>query len=133
MLHTAIDSFRVDDNRTINHHGRMRTIGDKQKNVEINNFVEDHGDEPLARDYNLVQRYEIFHSINFKENSCLDNFYRNEQKKIDAVREFYKNRTSKDEAVMNVLTYFGKYGIPVIFMIFAAIYWITGISKYFLS
>ena len=111
----------------------MRTIGDKQKNVEINNFVEDHGDETLARDYNLVQRYEIFRSINFKENSCLDNFYRNEQKKIDAVREFYKNRTSKDETVMNILTYFGKYGIPVIFMIFAAIYWITGISKYFLS
>ena len=76
---------------------------------------------------------KYFIPLIFKENSYLDNFYRNEQKKIDAVREFYKNRTSKDEAVMNVLTYFGKYGIPVIFMIFAAIYWITGISKYFFS
>ena len=66
MLHTAIDSFRVDDNRTINHHGRTRTIGDKQKNVEINNFVEDHGDDTLGRDYNLVQRYrtkcQTFHA-----------------------------------------------------------------------
>ena len=51
---------------------------------------------------------------------------------MDAVKEFYENNAMNDEIIVKILTSFGKFGTPVIFMMFAAIYWITGISKYFL-
>ena len=51
-MHTAIDCFRVDENRTVNHHGRIRKVGEKQDSVDtviVDNFV-------APRDYDLVQR-----------------------------------------------------------------------------
>ena len=58
--------------------------------------------------------------------------FRNEKKKVDAVKEFYEKNALNDEFIVKVLTSFGKFGTPVIFMLFAAIYWTTGMSKYFL-
>ena len=54
-------------------------------------------------------------------------------KKVDAIREFYNKRAIDDETIVKFLTSFGKYGIPLIFLIFTIVYWTTGISKYFLA
>ena len=58
-------------------------------------------------------------------------FYRDEMKKVDAIREFYNKGAIKDETIVTSLTSFGKYGIPTIFLIFTVTYWTTGILKYF--
>ena len=58
---------------------------------------------------------------------------RDEMKKVDAIREFYNKRAIDDETIVKFLTSFGKYGIPLIFLIFTIVYWTTGISKYFLA
>lgn len=54
-------------------------------------------------------------------------------KKVDAIRDFYEKRAIHDDTIANVLTSFGKYGIPIIFLIFVTAYWTTGIFKYFLA
>ena len=59
--------------------------------------------------------------------------YRDEMKKVDAIREFYNKGAINDETIVYGLTSFGKYGIPTIFLIFTITYWTTGILKYFLS
>ena len=50
LLQTAIDIYRIDEGRTINHHGRIRTIGDMKDEKKINNFINNTNE----RDYNLV-------------------------------------------------------------------------------
>ena len=52
LLQTAIDIYRVDEGRTINHHGRFRTVGSMKDEKMMNNFIH----ESNERDYNLVQR-----------------------------------------------------------------------------
>ena len=57
ILHTAIDSYRVDENRTVNHHGQVRRVGNHKAH---NNFFEKNlngnGESKIVRDYGLVQR-----------------------------------------------------------------------------
>ena len=64
-----IDSYRVDENRNINHHGQIRTINSNNNKVfsklqikdllddvnkkEVGDFADDNN---LMRDYNLVHR-----------------------------------------------------------------------------
>ena len=61
----------------------------------------------------------------------LKHFYRDEMKKVDAIKEFYSKGAINDETIVTCLTSFGKYGIPIIFLIFTVTYWTTGILKYF--
>ena len=56
---------------------------------------------------------------------------RDEKKKINAVKDFYDNTKFTDENIVKILTMFGKLGTPMIFLIFAGIYWTTGILKYY--
>ena len=55
ILHTAIDSYRVDENRTVNHHGQVRKVGSQ---VAPDSLLEKHlnGERKIVRDYGLVQR-----------------------------------------------------------------------------
>ena len=56
--------------------------------------------------------------------------FRDEKKKVDAVKDFYEKYTIEDDTVVKVLTFFGKVGVPIIFLVFIAGYWVTGISKF---
>lgn len=128
ILHTAIDSYRVDENRTVNHHGQVRRVG---SHIARNNFIEknlnDNGGSKMVRDYGLVQRYCSW--THMASSIILDE--RDESKKVNAIREFYNKRAINDETIVVFLTSFGKYGIPSIFFIFTIVYWTTGILKYF--
>ena len=42
----------VPEGRTINHHGRIRTVGDIKDEKQMNNFINDIN----GREYDLVQR-----------------------------------------------------------------------------
>ena len=59
--------------------------------------------------------------------------FRNEQTKVNAVKEYYANLAKRNEKIVRMMTMFGKYGTPALFLAFACIYWITGVSKHFLS
>lgn len=52
LLQTTIDIYRVDEGRTINHHGRIRKVGEVKDDMKMNNILNDLNE----RDYNLVQR-----------------------------------------------------------------------------
>ena len=56
---------------------------------------------------------------------------RNERTKNDAVRDFYEKNANLDDFIVKFLSSTGKFGIPIIFLVFAACYWIIGYSKYF--
>ena len=64
MLYTAIDAYRVDEEREINNHGSIRIVGEneneKQKeSTKHNNFLDATSNnkvDPNFRDYNLVHR-----------------------------------------------------------------------------
>ena len=57
------------------------------------------------------------------------NNQRNEEKKVAAVEEYYASANS-DESKVKFLLGIAKVGIPLFFLIFAAIYWSLGIIKY---
>ena len=55
ILHTIIDSYRVDENRTVNLHGAARKVGISGSETKLNNFM-NNNDFASNRDYNFVQR-----------------------------------------------------------------------------
>merc|ERR1719342_467247 len=119
-----IDSYRVDENRNINHHGQIRTINSKNNKVfsklKIKDLLDDANKKEVgdfADDNNLMRDYNLVH--------------REEKKKINAVKDFYENTKFTDENIVKILTLFGKLGTPMIFLTFAGIYWTTGILKYY--
>ena len=58
---------------------------------------------------------------------------RNEKSKVKAVKEYYETNANNEAKIVMILEKVGRIGTPIIFLVFAAIYWITGISKYFVA
>ena len=59
-------------------------------------------------------------------------YCRNEEKKVQAVKDYYK-QASADENKVKILVTIAKVALPTGFLIFAAIYWTIGILKYLLG
>ena len=52
---------------------------------------------------------------------------------MNAVKEYYETNANNEAKIVIFLEKVGRIGTPIIFLVFAAIYWITGISKYFVA
>ena len=59
-------------------------------------------------------------------------FSRNEKTQVEALMDYYMENDGSDKQVlMKVCQIVGQWGIPVVFLVFATVYWTMGMAKYY--
>ena len=128
LLHTYKDMLREEENREVNHHGRVRKLGedddangtdasaspDKQ---EVNNWV---GVDNPAMSMSQQKLTDL----------KLNLVSRHEDVQVDALREYYDTLVPTSEKKLARADFLGLTVIPVIAISFVVCYWIIGILKY---
>ena len=122
MLHTFMDNLRVDENRTINHHGQQRGIYDhlnlNGNSSGIKVFPVDEKNQGRLNSRSSVPTYQ-------------DMTQRNELEKVKAVEAFYDKATISSLDYLEITEYATKKGIPTVIITFTILYWSYGLFYYY--
>ena len=126
ILHTALDLFRDDVNRDINHHGDVRTIN-VSNDDNFNNCNDASATFDILFEVDQKEQFRKYHPFHLIEilNSIIIKWKNN---KIDST-DGYNDQKYTDEYFEKKLTLLGRNGIPAISLIFAAVYWIIGLME----
>ena len=120
MLHTFMDSLRVDDNRIINLHGQQRGVNDhingNAKRIKVFPIEE----ESIISSRTRVPTYK-------------DTTQRNEEEKVKAVEAFYDKATISSLDYLEITGFATKKGIPTVIITFTILYWSYGLFYYYNS
>ena len=118
MLHTFMDSLRVDDNRIINLHGQQRGVNDhingNAKRIKVFPIEE----EAMVSSHTRVPTYK-------------DMTQRNEEEKVKAVEAFYDKATISSLDYLEITGFATKKGIPTVIITFTILYWSYGLFYYY--
>ena len=128
LLHTYKDMLREEENREVNHHGRVRKLGEENDadgtdasaspdKQEVNNWVE-------------VDNAAISMSQKKLTDLKLNLVSRHEDVQVDALREYYDIMVPTSEKQLARADFLGLTVIPVVAISFVVCYWIIGILKY---
>ena len=116
MLHTFMDSLRVDDNRVINLHGQQRGVNDhingNAKRIKVFPIEEEVSSRPRVPTYK-------------------DMTQRNEEDKVRAVEAFYDKATISSLDYLEITGIATKKGIPSVIITFTILYWSYGLFYYY--
>jgi len=120
LLHTLTDWMRPEEGREVNHHGKSITVGQKQDTDSVL-LVE--GQSSVNHDMGRP------FTGRSSRHAYADMTQADEKKKVDAVRDFYKNLSGNFTAVerLQLLT---RAGVPVFILAFSALYWGYGLTMY---
>ena len=124
LLHTYKDALREEE-REVNHHGRVRKLGnddseenDANENAEagnsINNWV---GEQTEDNDQKMKQLK-------------LDLISRKEDVQVNALRDYYSAFVTPNQRKLKRADYIGFTLIPRVVLSFVACYWAIGLMKY---
>ena len=118
ILHTFMDSLRVDDNRIINLHGQQRGINDhingNSKRIKV--FPIEEGAMVSSR--TMMPTYK-------------DMTQRNEEEKVKAVEAFYDKARISSLDYLEITGFATKKGIPTVIITFTILYWSYGLFYYY--
>ena len=127
MLHTFMDNLRVDENRTINHHGQQRGIYDhlnlNGNSTRIKVFPVDERKRVKAEEARVNSRSPV--------PTYQDMTQRNEEEKVKAVEAFYDKATISSLDYLEIAEYATKKGIPTVIITFTILYWSYGLFYYY--
>ena len=127
MLHTFMDSLRVDENRTINHHGQQRGIND---HINANGHSKRIKVFPVL-ERNWVKAEEAMVNPRKGLPSYKDMTQRNEEDKVKAVETFYEKARVSSWDYLEWTSWATKQGIPAVIITFTIIYWSYGLYFYY--
>ena len=117
-----MDNLRVDENRTINHHGQQRGIYDhlnlNGNSSGIKVFPVDEKNNGKVNSRSMVPTYQ-------------DMTQRNELEKVKAVEAFYDKATISSLDYLEITEYATKKGIPTVIITFTILYWSYGLFYYY--
>merc|ERR1712203_810751 len=109
LLHTFIDSLRIDESREINHHGQTRKVGDE--NVEVS-----------AKD-NLQDVIHVGEKVQLKEEAPasvpggkydLNLVARNEKAKVNTLKNYYEEHDGGEQKLLRQAVMVGQWGVPAL-------------------
>ena len=79
----------------------------------------------------LISRI-VFSFVGYGQPEFIDFSFRNEKTQVEALMEYYEENDGSDKQVlMKVCQIVGQWGIPVVFLVFATVYWTMGMAKYY--
>jgi len=116
LLHTWKDTLRDEEDREVNHHGRVR-----QFDVDGNE---------ISPDVTTSNVDPIKIMDDGKGGFNIDLISRNENTQVQALEAFYANAITSNARRLKQLDRFGHVVIPRVALSFVTLYWILGLTKF---
>ncbi|TRY70496.1 hypothetical protein TCAL_02367 [Tigriopus californicus] len=122
IIHTFIDSLRLEDDREVNHHGKATPIdGDNMEPKKL--FT-----KPDLNVNSRANPMPIIMEVSQSKRSK-NLIARDEQSEINARMSFYNNLVGDDEKILKICVQLARKGLPTIFVLFAVVYFAIGFIK----
>ncbi|CAM6054348.1 unnamed protein product [Sphagnum tenellum] len=128
LLHTYIDSLRLEEGSEVNHHGRKHKIGEGKLDEKVNT-VDDIADVYING--KVIKVNEYLHNRNPESKARPPELIaRDDTIELEALKLFYEKSKVSNEKYMRMATRIASQGLPLIFILFVIGYFAVGMAYF---